>query len=238
MEGRTAYRYLEERAMDRVTTGLQRLDKLLGGGFPDKTIVLLSGGPGTGKTLFAMNFLLEGARKGERCCYVSLSETKEEIVRACKGIERMKDVEKLLGKNLAIEYIGLSDSDVNLKMFVSLIREYPKIDRIVIDNANKMLMFAETARIYRINFSQILESLRSAGCGLVICEADEERIDSGNGEAYECDGVISLSFLDLEEKPMRALSIHKMRYSSFEAKVPHEFVINNTSLKLEETKVI
>jgi circadian clock protein KaiC len=224
--------------MNRVTTGIQGLDKKLGGGFPDKTSILLSGGPGTGKTLFGMNFLLEGARKGERCCYVSLSETKEEIVRACKGIEKLKDVEKFLGKNLAIEYIGLSDSDVNLKVFVSLIREYPKIDRIVIDSANKLLMFADNSRTYRINFSQVIECLKSIGCGLIICETDGEGMDSGNGEAYECDGVINLSFLELEEKPMRTLTVHKMRYSSFDAKVPHELVINEMGIKLGETKVI
>lgn len=222
----------------KVPTGIQKLDKLLGGGFPEKTVILLSGGPGTGKTLFGLNFLLEGARKGERVCYVSLSETKEEIVRACKGIEKLKDVEKFLGKNLAIEYIGLSDSDVNLKMFVSLIREYPKIDRIIIDNANKLLMFADNPRSYRINFSQIIECLKNAGCSLIICETDGECIDGGNGEAYECDGVVNLSFLELEEKPMRSLTIHKLRYSSFDAKVPHELVIDNSGIRLGETKVI
>jgi hypothetical protein len=213
--------------MNRISTGLQKLDKLLGGGFPEKTVILLSGGPGTGKTLFGMNFLLDGARKGERCCYVSLSETKEEIIRACKSIEKLKDVEKFIGKKLAIEYIGLSDSDVNLKMFVSLIKEYPK-----------MLMFAETQRSYRINFSQILESLRGAGCGLVICETYDEGMDGGNGEAYECDGVITLSFVDLEEKPKRSLTIHKMRYCSFEAKLPHEFSVDEKGLKIGEEKLI
>jgi circadian clock protein KaiC len=224
--------------VSKISTGLQKLDKLLGGGFPEKTVILLSGGPGTGKTLFGINFLLEGARKGERCCYVSLSETREEIVRACKGIERMKDVEKFLGKNLAVEYIGLSDSDVNLKMFVSLMREYPKIDRIVIDNANKLLMFADSRRSYRINFSQIIECLKNTGCGLIICETDGESMDGGNGEAYECDGVVQLSFLELEEKPMRSLTIHKLRYSSFDAKVPHELILDNSGIRLGETKVI
>lgn len=238
MERRTAYLYLEAKAMNRVTTGIQKLDKLLGGGLPDKTVILLSGGPGTGKTLFGMNFLLEGARKGERVCYVSLSETREELVRACKAIDKLRDADKLLGKRLAIEHIGMSDSDVNLSMFVSLIKEYPKIDRIVIDNANKLLMFAENQRSYRINFSHIIETLKGIGCGLVICETEGDGMDSGNGEAYECDGVISLSFLDLEEKPMRALTIHKLRYSSFDAKVPHELVIDQAGIRLGETKVI
>jgi circadian clock protein KaiC len=224
--------------MARITTGLPRLDKILGGGFPDKTAILLSGGPGTGKTLFGMNFLLEGARKGEKCCYVTLNETSEEIVRASKSIEKLKDAEKFLGKNLAIEYIALGESNMTIKRFVTLMSEYPKLDRIAIDNANKMFMFSDSKKSYRIHFSEMLKYLKNIGCSLILCETESDAMDSGNGEAYECDGVIQLSFLELEEKPMRSLTVHKLRYSSFDAKVPHELVIDGTGLKLGETKVI
>ena len=238
MERGTGYQYSEARKMARISTGLPKLDKVLGGGFPDKTAILLSGGPGTGKTLFGINFLLEGARKGERVCYVSLNETKEEIVRACKGIEKLKDVERFLDKDLAIEYIYLGESNMTIKRFVTLMTEYPKLDRIVIDNANKMLMFSDTKKSYRIHFSEMLKYLKNIGCSLILCETENEGMDSGNGEAYECDGVVQLSFMELEEKPMRTLTVHKLRYSSFEAKVPHEFLIDGTGLKLGETKVI
>jgi len=224
--------------MGRVPTGLPQLDKILGGGFPDKTTILISGGPGTGKTLFGMNFLLEGARKGERCCYVSMGETKDEIARACKEFEKMKDIEKFFGKTLAIEHIAIGESNMSIKRFVSLLSEYPKIDRMVIDNTNKMFMFSDSKRIYRIHFSEMLKYLKNIECCLIICETENEGIDSGNGEAFECDGVVSLSFLELEEKPMRSLTVHKLRYSSFEAKVPHELVIDKNGLRLGETKVI
>ena len=224
--------------MAKMTTGLPGLDKALGGGFPTGTSVLLSGGPGTGKTLFGMNFLLEGARKGERVCYVSLSESAEEIARACKGIEKLKDVEKFIGKNLAIEHIDLGETNMSLKRFVTLLSEYPKLDRIVLDNANKMLMFSDSKRSYRIHFSEMLKYLKSIGCSLIICETDGEGMDSGNGEAYDCDGVVSLSFVELEEKPMRSLTIHKMRYCAFEAKLPHEFSVDTKGLKVGEAKLI
>ena len=59
-----------------ISTGLSGFDERIGGGFPNKTKILVSGGPGTGKTLFGLNFLLNGAINGEKCCYVSLSEEK------------------------------------------------------------------------------------------------------------------------------------------------------------------
>lgn len=223
--------------MSKVTTGLSRLDKLLRGGFPQKTTVLLSGGPGSGKTLLALKFLMEGAHKGEKCCYVSLNENREELLRACGGIDSLKGLEKKLGKNLAIEHITLGEH-ITMKKFVEIISSYPEIDRLVIDNVNKLLIFAESERAYRIHLSELVKHLRPMGCTLLLCETKEDKIDTGNGEAFECDGVMHLNFLELEEKPMRTLSVHKMRYTPFDPKIPHELIINDKDLKLGRTKVI
>lgn len=221
----------------KISTGLKGMDSMLEKGFPRETVVLVSGGPGAGKTLFSLNFLLDGARKGEKCCYVSLSESKEELVRACKGIESLSNVEKYLGKSLAIEHIELGEN-ITLRKFIDIISRYPKLDRLVIDNVNKLLIFAESTRSYRLNLSELVKHLKCMGCTLLLCETSRDEIDSGNHEAFECDGVVQLSFLDLEEKPMRTLMIHKLRYSEFEPKVPREFLINKEGLSLSNTKII
>jgi len=220
-----------------VTTGIKRLDKLLGGGLPHKTTVLVSGGPGSGKTLFALKFLMEGVAKKEKCCYVSLNENKEEILRACKGIESLSAAEKHIDKNLAIEHIPLGEN-ITMRKFIDIIASYPKIDRLVIDNVNKLLIFAGNDRTYRIHLSELVNSLKSMGSTLLLCETRGDAIDTGNGESFECDGVMSISFLELEEKPMRILTIHKMRYAKFDPKIPHELVIDDRDLTLTETKVI
>jgi len=220
-----------------ITTGIKKLDKLLGGGFPARTVVLVSGGPGSGKTLFALKFLMDGVMKKEKCCYVSLNETREELIRACKGIETLSEAEKYVGKNFAIEHIPLGEN-ITMKKFIDIIASYPKIDRLVIDNVNKLLIFAENDRSYRVHLSELVRSLKSMGCTLLICETRGENTDTGNGESFECDGVLSLSFLELEEKPMRTMTVHKMRYANFEPKIPYEFVIDEKDLKLAETKII
>jgi KaiC/GvpD/RAD55 family RecA-like ATPase len=220
-----------------VNTGIKKLDKLLGGGFPSRTAILMSGGPGSGKTLFALKFLMEGARNKEKCCYVSLNETKEELLRASKGIDSLKDAEKYIGKNFAIEHIPLGEN-ITMKKFIDIIASYPKIDRLVIDNVNKLLIFAESERAYRVHLSELVKHLKSMGCTLLLCETRGDNIDTGNGESFECDGVLHLSFLELEEKPMRTLTVHKMRYANFDPKIPHELVINDKDLKLTGTKII
>ena len=223
----------------RVTTGLKKLDRLLSGGLPEKSVILLSGGPGTGKTLFALNYLLEGARNGEKCCYVSLSEYGDELIKAAESIKSMSDIKKYLGKNLVIENILMSASNLSMGRFVDLISKYPKLDRIVVDDVNKMLIFSDTEKSYRAYLAQLVSNLKSSKSALLLCETEsDEKIDSGNKEAFECDGIVQLVFLDLEEKPMRSLIVHKMRYTNFDPKVPHELKINSKEMKLTETKLI
>jgi len=64
----------------RVATGVAGLDAILNGGLPRDRLYLVQGDPGVGKTTLALQFLLEGRRLGESCLYVTLGETREELV--------------------------------------------------------------------------------------------------------------------------------------------------------------
>src|SRR5688572_19849324 len=60
---------------DRASTGVHGLDDVLAGGFPRGQMYLVQGNPGAGKTTLGLQFLRDGAAKGERCVYVVLSES-------------------------------------------------------------------------------------------------------------------------------------------------------------------
>jgi KaiC/GvpD/RAD55 family RecA-like ATPase len=222
--------------MSRITTGMKDLDALIDGGLPTNTAVLLSGGPGTGKTLFGLNFLAEGVAKGERSCYISFNETKNDLLRACEGIKTLKNVKK--NEKFIIKDIDLG-MDVSVTRFMETIDQYPKFDRLVIDNLNKLLLFADSKRQYRTQLDTLTRYLREKiACSLLICETDGDKIDAGQGEAFECDGVVNLSFLEFEEKPKRTLHIEKMRYTSFEPKVAYTMIIDKNGLRLSKEKII
>ena len=65
--------------LQRTATGIAGLDSILCGGLASHRMYLVDGTPGVGKPTLAMQFLLEGVRLGERCLYVTLSETRDEL---------------------------------------------------------------------------------------------------------------------------------------------------------------
>jgi circadian clock protein KaiC len=70
----------DEQGQDQfAATGIDGLDDVLGGGLTPNRLYLLEGVPGSGKTTLALQFLMEGVRRGEPVLYVTLSETEEEL---------------------------------------------------------------------------------------------------------------------------------------------------------------
>jgi circadian clock protein KaiC len=86
-----------------VSTGIPGLDEILRGGLPQANLYLLQGEPGVGKTTAALRFLLAGAEAGERCLYVTLSQTKAEL----EGIARSHGWSL---EGVRIEELAASDS--------------------------------------------------------------------------------------------------------------------------------
>ena len=70
---------------DKLSTGVKGLDQVLAGGLPRNRLYLVEGAAGSGKTTLAMQFLLEGVRRGEPVLYVVLAETREEIRQAAES---------------------------------------------------------------------------------------------------------------------------------------------------------
>src|ERR1700704_572015 len=63
----------------KAKTGIRGLDDILSGGFSRGHVFLVEGAPGTGKTTIALQFLMDGAQAGEKCLYITLSETEREL---------------------------------------------------------------------------------------------------------------------------------------------------------------
>jgi circadian clock protein KaiC len=69
----------------RVSTGIEGLDVILGGGLTQHRLYLVEGTPGAGKTTMALQFLLDGAARGDNALYITLSETRVELLAVAAG---------------------------------------------------------------------------------------------------------------------------------------------------------
>ena len=84
--------------MERIETGIYGLDQLIEGGLLDKSSIVVVGSSGTGKTTFAMQFLMHGIENGEQGLYVTMEESPEQLMREAEmlGWDMKKHHEKSL----------------------------------------------------------------------------------------------------------------------------------------------
>jgi len=225
---------------NRISTGMG-IEKIIGGGFPEFGAILLSGGPGTGKTLLSLSFMAEGVKRGENCVYITVSEKAENILRACEPIESLHELRKeALKENgkVLIEKVELGSKGPNYLSDLFLKNYGYSTSRVVIDNVNALLDYS-TGPGYKRNLISLINSLQEkAKSSLLICETSGG-IDSGNGEAYLTDGVINLSFQntgEIDKPPPRTLSIMKMRWTAFDANAKYPYAIENKGISVDINK--
>ena len=92
-------------AVERIKTGIKGFDKLVKGGFPAASTILVTGSPGTGKTIFALQFLYNGASKfREKGLYVTFEQNEEAL--KDQGKLFGWDIEKLI-KNKILQLLHI-----------------------------------------------------------------------------------------------------------------------------------
>jgi circadian clock protein KaiC len=158
---------------ERVTTGIPGLDELLEGGYPKGRSILVTGEPGTGKTIFALQFLVEGLRRGEKGIYVAADEGPVDIIEQAASLGW--DLEKYIeAQELAILNAGtyLSSSsgtgkerqiDINkaigdLAGFVNRLGA----KRLVLDPAGPFVLLRDTATRIQDQTRLLIKLLRTS----------------------------------------------------------------------------
>ncbi len=144
---------------EKCETGVPGLDEVLSGGLPRNHLYLLQGRPGTGKTTLALQFLLEGARRGERTLYVTFSETRQELEAVAKShgwdlsdITILELMEISAGIGHANQTTLFHTSEIELSKTIALLLEKIKeanAKRVVFDSVSELRLLADNSLRYR-----------------------------------------------------------------------------------------
>ncbi len=149
----------ESLADERCLSGVDGLDNILAGGFPRGGFYLIQGDPGSGKTTLALQFLLEGLRRGEKVFYITLSETKRELLQVARShgwsldkipVLDLSAVENLLRPEAQTTVFHPSEVEL-AKVSRLLLDEVRKTQpaRVAFDSLSEFRLMAETPLRYR-----------------------------------------------------------------------------------------
>ncbi len=207
-----------EKDDSRVATGIKGFDELVDGGFERESIVLVVGSAGTGKTLFGLQFLHEGAVKyNEPGIFLSFEEEQESIYKHAKQfgwdfqkLESERKFRLLAFKPHQVTAI-LEEGGGQIRDALADI----SAKRIVIDSITAYGLLFNDEYKRREKVLEFFNLLRKWGVtSLVVCEDDPQKVEKREGSiAFISDAVVSMYYQQDEEKGIRihSLEILKMR---------------------------
>ena len=142
-----------------ISTGIEGLDDILAGGYAGNRIHLIEGQPGTGKTTLALQFLMQGISNGERCLYVTLSESRNELLHVASthgwsldGIKICELVPPELSLDREQEQTVVYSADLELGETISMVMseiEAFRPSRVVFDSLAEIRLLSQGALRYR-----------------------------------------------------------------------------------------
>jgi circadian clock protein KaiC len=200
---------------ERLATGAQGLDEMLGGGLPRASATVVQGGTGTGKTLLALQFLLDGTRRKEPGILFTLEETPSQL----RGIAQSFgwDLRPLEERGLlTLSYV--SPVELSTDWFLDrALREVQErgVRRAVLDSLTSMAVGVLSERRFKELVYAFTKHFRAHG---VTLNMNMEVVDllgsaqlSGHGVSFAADNVIQLKYIELEGRLERGISVLKVR---------------------------
>ncbi|HET7593189.1 MAG TPA: ATPase domain-containing protein [Rhodanobacteraceae bacterium] len=230
-----------EAELPRISTGSNGLDLILGGGFDPQRMYLYEGQPGAGKTTLALQFLLEGVRRGERTLYITLSETERELELVAQrhgwslaGVDVFELVPSETTLDPSQELTILQPSEMELSETSQLI--FDKVEelnpsRIVIDSLSELRLLAQSALRYRRQVLALKHFFSSRKSTVILL--DDLTAQQKDLQLHSiAHGVVLLEQLAIDYgSERRRLRVVKMRGIPFAGGF-HDFTIEHGGLRV------
>ena len=212
--------------MERTPTGIHGLDEIIDGGLPKNRAILIAGEPGTGKTIFGIQYLMAGAEKGEKGIYVSIDEKPEHVIKDAKALGW--DMEKYFNDGtlqildvstyFAQTRIGKKDG-LNITQVIDDLRDHINdvgAKRLVVDPISPMVYNQDSI----VEISEYMRKLvfaledESLGCTSLLTShvpVGSMQLGQYGIEEFITSGVILLRLVKPQSKYIRTIFVRKMR---------------------------
>jgi circadian clock protein KaiC len=202
---------------DRLFSGSDRLDAVLGGGLPSNGISLVIGLPGSGKTILAQQYAFHNATQDRPAVYLStVSEPLEKILRYGQTLSFFDP--RAVGTAVVYEDLGRTLNDKGLSAVLERINALLKERRpglIVIDSFKALRPYAEREHDFRRFLHDLAGQLSAFPTNAFwVGEYDYDQI-AASAEFAVADSILSLSVERIGEREMRVLQVLKLRGSDF-----------------------
>ncbi|MEM2988788.1 MAG: ATPase domain-containing protein [Candidatus Bathyarchaeia archaeon] len=202
--------------IERVRTGVDGLDEVIGGGFPRGSLILLAGEPGTGKTAFSVNFIAKGAVSGEPGVYAGFAEEKEALME-CMGGHLAADLRGLEaeGKAKFLDFTAMREEGASA-ILERILDEVERMGakRLAIDSFSAMAQALRDRMEVRMVAQTVLGRIvRRMGCTTIMVEEvpiGESKIGFGV-EEFVADGIMRLRAGEVDGRLLRDLELVKLR---------------------------
>jgi KaiC/GvpD/RAD55 family RecA-like ATPase len=223
-------------ASDLVATGIQGLDFILGGGLMPGSTCLITGAPGTGKSVLCLQFIVEGARRyDEPGIYITVEEKADDIRDYARRLRL--DLGDLEGREMLtiLEQPVLRGSVLSAE-FIGKLVETKRIKRVVLDSLTlfKYLHQGDQVRL-RSDILSFLNRMRELGVTLLVTsERDTTNLDYVQYKEtdYLFQGIIILLKPRLKSSFERCLTIAKMRGMNHSLNI-HSFTIGDGGIAVQ-----
>lgn len=217
-------------------TGVPGFDEMIPKGIPAGHAILVSGGPGSGKTTFSIQTLGNAAKRGQKCLFLTLEETEEDLIGHLEsyGFEPRQYIQdgNLLIKaqdpftiSRMVEALlahARGELFIDIEQVLNILPPNYKPDLVVLDSLSAIASaFNESDTAYRIYVNQLINILKRTGAtSFLINEVQGvENIGHGLAEEFLADGVIIFYNLQKRDVKQPAIEILKMRSTAHEKRV-------------------
>jgi KaiC/GvpD/RAD55 family RecA-like ATPase len=229
-----------EKKIERIKTGIPGLDEIIEGGFIPGSAILISGGAGSGKTIFCGQFLWRGLKNDEPGIYVTCEETPEDIKNDLKKFgwdfekyEKEKKFSFLFADPFGAQGFSMFDEADFTSRFVEEIKKI-KAKRFVFDSVSVMGLYFKDVHETRRRVYMLIQALKKAGVtSLLTSEIPEgsEKLSRFEVEEFVVDGIIKLEFIPIGARAGRYLLVRKMRRTKHDEN-PHPIEIGENGIRV------